>query len=556
MNSVEQIKHVLKDEIKAAIVEAGLAESHEVPDILLETPKEKSHGDYATNIAMQLARIAKKAPKQIAEAITERLNQEKASVEKVNIAGPGFINFYMDNSFLRDVITDVLAKPDSYGASNAGQGEKILVEYVSANPTGTLHLGHARGAAVGDAMVRIMEKAGYQMGREYYINDAGNQINNLAYSVEARYKQALGMDTEMPEDGYHGKDIIEMGQELADSEGDAYLKLDDETRLKAFRTYGLNKALDKIKVDLADYRVEFDTWFSEMSLYESGVIDRTLDVLRKQDEIYEEDGATWLRTTKYGDDKDRVLIKKDGSYTYLLPDIAYHEDKFNRGYDRLIDMMGADHHGYIARMKAAIEALGYDREKLDIQITQMVSLVQGGEKVKMSKRTGKAVTLRELMEEVGLDATRYFFAMRSLDTQLDFDMDLAVSKSNENPVFYVQYAHARVCSMLRQGDELGLSYDSSTDLSPIASEKEYDLLKIIGDYPAVVADAAVKRTPHKVANYVHDLATALHSFYNAERVLDVEAPEKSNARLALMKSTQITLQSALALLGVSAPDKM
>lgn len=556
MNSVEQIKQLLKEELKTAIVESGLCEAQDVPDILLETPKEKSHGDYATNIAMQLARVAKKAPKQIAEQITERLNKEKASVSEINIAGPGFINFYMDNSFLRDVIKDVLSKPDTYGESDAGKGEKILVEYVSANPTGTLHLGHARGAAVGDAMCKIMEKAGYQMGREYYINDAGNQINNLAYSVEARYKQALGMDAEMPEDGYHGKDIIEMGQELATAEGDAYLKLADEERLKAFRTYGLNKALEKIKVDLADYRVEFDTWFSEMSLYESGVIDRTLDVLRKQDEIYEEDGATWLRTTKYGDDKDRVLIKKDGSYTYLLPDIAYHEDKFNRGYDRLIDMMGADHHGYIARMKAAVEALGYNREKLDIQITQMVSLVQGGEKVKMSKRTGKAVTLRELMEEVGLDATRYFFAMRSLDTQLEFDMDLAVSKSNENPVFYAQYAHARVCSMLRQGEELGLSYNLDTDLSPIDSEKEYELLKAIGDFPAVVADAAAKRTPHKVANYVHDLASALHSFYNAERVLDADAPEKSKARLALMKTTQITLQSALALLGVSAPEKM
>ncbi|WYP26139.1 arginine--tRNA ligase [Alkalihalobacillus sp. FSL W8-0930] len=556
MNSVEQMKQLLKEELKTAIVEAGLCEAQDVPDILLETPKDKSHGDYATNIAMQLARVAKKAPKQIAEQITERLNKEKASVSEINIAGPGFINFYMDNSFLRDVIKDVLSKPDTYGESDAGKGEKILVEYVSANPTGTLHLGHARGAAVGDAMCKIMEKAGYQMGREYYINDAGNQINNLAYSVEARYKQALGMDAEMPEDGYHGKDIIEMGQELATAEGDSYLKLADEERLKAFRTYGLNKALEKIKIDLADYRVEFDTWFSEMSLYESGVIDRTLDVLRKQDEIYEEDGATWLRTTKYGDDKDRVLIKKDGSYTYLLPDIAYHEDKFNRGYDRLIDMMGADHHGYIARMKAAVEALGYNREKLDIQITQMVSLVQGGEKVKMSKRTGKAVTLRELMEEVGLDATRYFFAMRSLDTQLEFDMDLAVSKSNENPVFYAQYAHARVCSMLRQGEELGLSYSLDTDLSPIDSVKEYDLLKAIGDFPTVVADAAAKRTPHKVANYVHDLASALHSFYNAERVLDAEAPEKSKARLALMKSTQITLQSALALLGVSAPEKM
>ncbi|GAE26851.1 arginyl-tRNA synthetase [Halalkalibacter wakoensis JCM 9140] len=556
MNSVEQIKQQLKEQIVAAVEAAGLATADQIPEVVLETPKEKTHGDYATNMAMQLARVAKKAPRMIAEELVANLNKERASVEKVEIAGPGFINFFMDNSYLRDVVPAVLKAGDAYGETNVGGGKKIQVEFVSANPTGTLHLGHARGAAVGDALCNVLAKAGYDVEREYYINDAGNQIHNLTLSLEARYYQALGLEKPMPEDGYHGQDIIDFGQALASEHGDQYVHVSEEERHTFLRQYGLEKELEKIKVDLKEYRVEFDNWFSETSLYESEKVTETLKVLAEKGETYEEDGATWFRSTTYGDDKDRVLIKNDGSYTYLTPDIAYHQDKMNRGFEKLINIWGADHHGYIPRMRAAIQALGYAPEQLDVEIIQMVSLYQGGEKVKMSKRTGKAVTLRDLMEEVGIDATRYFFAMRSADTQLDFDMDLAVSKSNENPVYYVQYAHARVCSMLRQGAEQGFTFDEKTDLSALSSEKAYDLLKAIGDFPEVIAEAAEKQIPHRITNYVHEVASTLHSFYNAERVIDPEQKEASNARLALMKATQVTIKNALALVGVEAPEKM
>jgi arginyl-tRNA synthetase len=556
MNSVEQMKQQLKEEIIAAVTEAGLASAEEIPEVILETPKEKSHGDYATNMAMQLARVAKKAPRMIADELVSKLNYERASIEKVEIAGPGFINFFMDNSYLRKVVPAVLQAGDTYGQTNVGEGKRIQVEFVSANPTGTLHLGHARGAAVGDALCNVLAKAGYYVEREYYINDAGNQINNLVFSLEARYFQALGLDKAMPEDGYHGQDIVGFGQALAAEHGDKYVHVTEEERHAFLRQYGLEKELEKIKFDLKEYRVEFDNWFSETSLYETEKVTETLNVLKEKGETYEEDGATWFRSTTYGDDKDRVLIKNDGSYTYLTPDIAYHQDKMNRGFEKLINIWGADHHGYIPRMRAAIQALGYAPEQLDVEIIQMVSLYQGGEKVKMSKRTGKAVTLRDLMEEVGIDATRYFFAMRSADTQLDFDMDLAVSKSNENPVYYVQYAHARVCSMLRQGEEQGIAFDESTDLSVLSSEKAYDLLKAIGEFPSAVAEAADKQIPHRITNYVHDLASTLHSFYNAERVIDPEQKEASAARLALMKATQVTIKNALALVGVEAPEKM
>ncbi|MBX0318865.1 MULTISPECIES: arginine--tRNA ligase [Shouchella] len=556
MNHMERKKEQLRVEVRRAVLQAELATESEVPSVLLEAPKDKAHGDFATNIAMQLARIAKKAPRAIAEELVANFDRKQAGIEKIEIAGPGFINFFLDNGYLRELIPQVLTEKDDYGSSDVGQGEKVLIEFVSANPTGDLHLGHARGAAVGDTIANIMDKAGYKVSREYYINDAGNQIENLAASLNARYLQVLGEDQPMPEDGYHGQDIIDIAKQLVDEAGDQYRQLDEKERLAFMRDYGLKKELEKIKQDLNAYRVEFDKWFSETSLYESGQVERGLQVLKDKNETYEKDGATWLRSTAYGDDKDRVLVKQDGTYTYLTPDISYHLDKFDRGHDRLIDVLGADHHGYIPRMRAAIQALGYDPARFNVQIIQMVSLFQGGEKVKMSKRTGKAVTLRELMEEVGVDATRYFFAMRSPDTHLDFDMDLAVSKSNENPVYYIQYAHARVCSILRQGEELGIPYSANTDLSPIASEKEYELLKAIGEFPGAVAEAATKQIPQRIANYAYDLAQALHSFYNVTRVIDTENKDLSAARLALMKATQMTIKNALTLLGVEAPEKM
>ncbi len=556
MNIVEQVKEQLKKEIKQAVIKAGLAIEQEVPNIILEVPREKAHGDYSTNMAMQLARVAKKAPRMIAEELVRHFDKTKASIEKIEIAGPGFINFYMDNSYLTNLIPLIIEAGASYGQTNVGQGQRVQVEFVSANPTGSLHLGHARGAAVGDSLCNVLEKAGFEVTREYYINDAGNQIFNLAKSVEARYFQALGLDKDMPEDGYYGEDIVELGKQLAKEHGDKLVALDEEERLKLFREYGLNYEMNKIKKDLEDFRVHFDVWYSETSLYHNGKIEKALQALREKGHIYEQDGATWFRSTAFGDDKDRVLIKQDGSYTYLLPDIAYHQDKLQRGFTKLINIWGADHHGYIPRMKAAIEALGYDPAVLEVEIIQLVSLYQNGEKVKMSKRTGKAVTMRDLMEEVGLDATRYFFAMRSSDTHLDFDMDLAVSQSNENPVYYAQYAHARVCSILRQGAEQNLTYEGTQKLEYIQSEKEIELLKKLGEFPSAVSEAALKRTPHRITNYVFDLASALHSFYNAEKVIDPENKEKSQARLALVKAVQITLQNALALIGVSAPEKM
>ncbi|SFE83934.1 arginine--tRNA ligase [Fictibacillus sp. KU28468] len=556
MNVVDQVKLHLKQEVEEAVIKAGLAEREQLPEVVLEIPKDKSHGDYATNMAMQLARIAKKAPKVIAEEILNHFDKSKASISKLEIAGPGFINFYMDNAYLTDLIPAILKAGEDYGRTEFGGGKKVQVEFVSANPTGNLHLGHARGAAVGDSLCNILDRAGYEVSREYYINDAGNQINNLAYSIEARYFQALGQEKEMPQDGYFGKDIIEFGKDLAEEYGDKWAAADEKERFNFFRQYGLEKELEKIKIDLAEFRVNFDVWYSETSLYESGKIDKALSKLKDAGVVYEEEGATWFRTTDFGDDKDRVLIKNDGSYTYLTPDISYHQDKLDRGFEKLINIWGADHHGYIPRMKAAIQALGYDREQLDVLIIQLVSLFQNGEKVKMSKRTGKAVTLKDLMEEVGIDATRYFFAMRSSDTHLDFDMDLAVSKSNENPVFYVQYAHARVCSMLRQGAEMGLSCDGELDLSHVSSEKEVELLKKLGEFPAAIDEAADKMLTHRITNYVFELASALHSFYNAERVLDAENKEKSTARYALMKATQITIENALKVVGVSAPDRM
>ncbi|MBS4206830.1 arginine--tRNA ligase [Bacillus sp. FJAT-50079] len=556
MNVVEKMQSDLKTAIQDAVVQAGLATKEEMPEVILETPKDKSHGDYSTNMAMQLARIAKKAPRMIAEQIQANLDRSKASIEKIDIAGPGFINFYLNNRYLTELVPAILEAGDEYGRSNAGNQLKVQVEFVSANPTGDLHLGHARGAAVGDSLCNVLDKAGYSVSREYYINDAGNQIHNLALSVEARYFQALGLEKEMPEDGYHGKDIVEIGKKLAKEFGEQYVHMDEKERFEFFRRYGLDYEMEKLKADLEQFRVLFDVWYSETSLYENGKIDNALNVLRNQGHIYEEDGATWFRSTTFGDDKDRVLIKNDGTYTYLTPDIAYHQDKYERGFEKLINIWGADHHGYIPRMKAAVEALGHEKDSLEVEIIQLVNLYKDGERMKMSKRTGKAVTMRELIEEVGLDAVRYFFAMRSGDTHMDFDLDLAVSESNENPVYYSQYAHARICSIMRSAEEKGFTVDQNADLTSLSSEKTVELLKKLGEFPQVVADAAEKRIPHRITNYIFELASTFHSFYNAEKVLNEDNPEETKARLALVKAVQITLKNALALVGVSAPEKM
>lgn len=557
-NVLDRYYEQLKTTLAQAATAAGLvADPGNIPAITLEVPKDKSHGDLSTNLAMQLTKIAKRNPRQIAEALIANLDHAKASILSAEIAGPGFLNFRLDKSYLYPIIGEARNQGEQYGRISAGQGKSVNVEFVSANPTGSLHLGHARGAAVGDALCNVLAAAGYDVTREYYINDAGNQVNNLAKSIEARYRQALGQEAEMPEDGYHGEDIVGFAKELAAEQGDKLLSLQDEARFEFLRKYGLEKELDKIKRDLGRFGVAFDIWYSETSLYDTGKVVEALDALKAKGQAYEEEGATWLRSTDYGDDKNRVLVKNDGSYTYLTPDTAYHMVKYSRGYDQLINIWGADHHGYIPRMKAAMAALGNDPGKLTVLIAQMVSLFQNGEKVKMSKRTGKAVTMEDLMDEVGVDAIRYFFTMRSMDSHLDFDMDLAVSTSNENPVFYVQYAHARICSIFRQAEEQGIALlpIEQVDLSALDTEQSFDLIRKIGELPEAISEAARLYAPHVIIRYVYELAAQFHSYYRAERVITEDAAQ-SQAKLQLLAALRIAIANCLALVGVSAPDKM
>lgn len=557
VNPLEQINQSVKEAILNAVVAAGLAARDEVPAIVLEVPKDKAHGDLATNAAMQLTRIAKRNPRQIAEEIVKHIDYEQAGVERAEIAGPGFINFFLSKSYLYPVLEQIYAQGENYGRVKLGEGKKVQVEFVSANPTGSLHLGHARGAAVGDALCNVLDYAGYEVTREYYINDAGNQVVNLVKSIEARYLQELGQDVEMPEDGYHGEDIKGFAKELVAEQGDALLSRTPVEREEFLRKFGLEKELDKIKRDLSRFRVGFDVWFSETSLYTDGQVEKSLEELRSKGRTYELDGATWLKSTEYGDDKDRVLVKNDGTYTYLTPDIAYHRNKYDRGFDRMINIWGADHHGYIPRVKAAMEALGNDPHKLTVLIAQMVSLFQDGEKVKMSKRTGKAVTMVDLMDEVGVDAIRYFFTMRSMDSHLDFDMDLAISTSNENPVYYVQYAHARICSIFRQAEEQGVVIPAIQDvqLGKLTAEHEFNLLRKLGELPEEIGVAAENFAPHRLVRYLYELAALFHSYYKAERVITEDA-EQTAARLALLGAVRTVLANVLKLIGVSAPERM
>ncbi len=557
INPLEQLENTVKTAVAQAIAKAGLVAETDIPEIGLEVPKDKTHGDLSTNAAMQLTRLAKKNPRMIAEAILENLDREAAGIVQAEIAGPGFINFTLNKSYLYPVIGTVHAQGENYGRIEDGKGKRVQMEFVSANPTGSLHLGHARGAAVGDALCNLLDFAGYEVTREYYINDAGNQVTNLCLSLEARYKQELGQEAEMPEDGYFGEDIKGFAKELVEREGERLLSLSQGELMEYLRTYGLEKEMQKIRRDLDRFRVHFDVFFSETSLYENGQVLDALDELRSRGEVFEEGGATWLKTTKYGDDKDRVLIKNDGTYTYLTPDIAYHRDKYARGFDKVMNIWGADHHGYIPRMKAAMQALGNDPEKLIVLIAQMVSLFQGGEKVKMSKRTGKAVTMEDLMDEVGVDPMRYFFTMRSMDSHLDFDMDLAVSTSNENPAFYVQYAHARICSIFRQADEQNVTVLplDQVDLSKLTANHEYDLLRKLGELPEEIRIAAEGYAPHRLTRYVYEVSAMLHSYYKAERFITEDAAV-TQARLALLGAVRTVIANVLRLIGVSAPERM
>ena len=547
---MNQIESGLKSAMCKAVSQAFDLEYSE-EQVVIEIPKDKSHGDYACNTAMQLTRQLRRNPREIAQKLMECFDLEAAGVASFEIAGPGFINFTMHSDSLTNVVKKVLEQQDAYGTNDSGAGCRVNLEYVSANPTGNLHLGHARGAAWGDSVARLMKASGYDVTREYYVNDAGNQIINLGLSLQARYREYLGMPFELPQDGYHGDDVKEIAIELAKQYQDHYAQQNDEN-LKFFKKKGIEFELAKIRKDLDYYRVGFDVWSSEQAIRDAGKVEEALHVLAEQGLTYEQDGALWFATTRFGDDKDRVLRKTDGSYTYLVPDIAYHKDKMDRGYDQLVDFFGADHHGYVPRLKASIAALGNDPDKLSVDIIQMVRLVENGQEVKMSKRLGNAVTIRELCDEVGVDAARYFFVQRALDTHLDFDLGLARSQSNDNPVYYAQYAHARMCSILRQADDVM----PAESFERLTNEKEIDLMKYINEFTNVVSYAAKLRAPHKVCNYIQKLAQKFHSFYNACKVLDKNDMELSAQRLALVKAAKITLRNALDLIGVEALEKM
>lgn len=520
-------------------------------DIVIEIPKDKSHGDYATNAAMKFSKQAGIPPREVARQLIETIDKTAAAIEKMELAGPGFINFTMNSDTLADIIRLVLEKGDAYGHNTSGNNLKINCEYVSANPTGNLHLGHARGAAWGDSVTRLLQASGYDVTREYYINDAGNQIINLGKSLYARYAEVFGKAIALPEDGYYGADVQAIAQQIAKAYGDQYLTLDDAA-LEFFKKQGIAFEMNKLKQDLKNYRVEFDVYSSEQAIRDAGLDEEALAILTKRGYTYEKEDALWFETTKFGDDKDRVLRKSDGSYTYLVPDIAYHINKLDRGYEKMVDFLGADHHGYVPRLKASIEALGRDSDTLEVDIIQMVRLVENGQEIKMSKRLGNAVSLRELCEEVGVDAARYFFVQRALDTHLDFDLSLAKKNNNENPVYYAQYAHARICSILRASD---ITYKVE-NYGLLTHEKEIQLLKYIHEFTNVISDAAQHRAPNKVCNYIQKLAALFHSFYGSCKVNDQDAIELSAQRLDLLRACKITLHNALGFIGVEAPEQM
>ena len=537
MNTKNDLHSIIKETLKKMNIE-------EV-QFIIEKPNNKEFGDYSTNVAMELAKKLKKSPLEIAKKIVENI-AKKNIIEKINIAGAGFINFYINQSYLLNGINEVLKENDNYGRSTIGNNLKINVEYVSANPTGLLHVGTARGAAYGDNLTRILSFAGYDITREYYINDGGNQINNLGLSIKSRYENICGIESALPEEGYHGKEIIDIAQYIYNEFKDT--KLDE--KINYFTDLGINTLLGIIKKDLKDFKVEFDVWTSEKNIRCSGKIEESLAKLKEMGNIYEKEGATWLKTTNYSDDKDRVIIKQDNTYTYLVPDIAYHLDKLNRGYDKLIDVFGADHHGYISRLTSSIEALGYDKNKLEVKLLQMVKLIRNNEEVKMSKRTGETVTIRELIDEVGINAARYFFATKSLDTQMIFDITLATKETNENPVYYVLYAHARICSILNN-----IECKNVDSYTTITSSYALELLKKVYDFREIVEIAATKEMPHLITNYVYELATLFHTFYAHEKII-TEDIKYTQERVSLIKSVKITIKNALNLIGVEALEKM
>jgi len=537
------IKEKLKQNISSALYELGVDVKTE--EIVIEDSKDPIHGDYATNAAMKFSRLLSTNPRDAANQIVENLDLDL--IDKVEVAGPGFINFFIKKNSLTGIIKKILTEKDSFGKS-PNNGKKINVEFVSANPTGDLHIGHARGAAIGDSLCRILSFAGYDVTREYYINDAGNQIDHLAESIDARYKELFGLPFTLPEDGYHGVDIVNIAKQIKDEIGDKAFTMDDS--FGYFKVKGMELELAKIVDDLDEFGVSFDVFSSEKEIRSNSAVENEIEFLSKHS--YMDEGAVVLKTTDFLDDKDRVIVKSNGDYTYFLPDIVYHVNKLSRGFDKLIDVLGADHHGYINRMKSALMMHGYQSDVLDIELIQMVRMMQNGSEVKCSKRTGNAYTLRELCQDVGVDAARYFFAMRAASSHLDFDLDLAVEQSSNNPVYYVQYAHARLCSILSSANDIEINPNGDG----LSEESEMNLLKHLASFPDLVHNAAEERAPYRITNYVHDLAEKVHSFYNECRVLDRENIEITRSRLALCKATKQVIKNALSLVGVNAPEHM
>lgn len=519
----------------------------DIKDISVEidVPKQKDFGDYSTNIAMKLTKILGKNPLEIANLIVENINND--NITKMEVKAPGFINFFVKKDYLVENIKKVLTEKDKYGSSNIGNGKKVNIEFVSANPTGILHLGNARGGAYGDSLARIMRFSGFDVTEEYYINDAGNQINNLGESLKSRYYEVCGKDYPLPDEGYHGKEIIEMAKNLYEEHQDSLLDKD----IEFYKTYATEKLIAKIIADLKEYRINYDVYTSEKEIRNKYNLQNIIDILTKNGYTYERDGALWFKCSSIFDEVDHVLVKEDKTLTYLVPDIAYHLDKYNRGYDKMIDIFGTDHHGYVARLKSSVKALGNDPEKLEVKLLQLVRLIQDGDVVKMSKRTGKSVTLKELIDEVGVNAARYYFVKSSLDTQMDFDLNLAKSKSNENPVYYVCYAYARISSILKENDfnEIPAKMDALND------EDSYNVLEKVYAFPEIVKNAATKELPHLITNYVYDLANTFHNYYSRIRII-TDDEEITKERILLIKSVRQTIKNALDLIGVIPPDKM
>lgn len=553
-----ELKNIIEQAVKKAVSNGALPEA-KMPQFNIEKPANKDNGDYSTNVAMAGARAFKKAPRMIAEAIVSCIDLDGTAFERVEIAGPGFMNFFLSQQFYSNVLKDVFSCGKDYGKSDYGQGKRVLVEFVSANPTGPMHIGNARGGAIGDCLASVLDWAGFSVNREFYVNDAGNQIEKFATSLEVRYLQHYDPSIELPEDAYHGQDIVEHAENFIKEYGDKYVNADSKERRKALVDFALPKNIAGLERDLGRYRITYDKWFRESTLHNDGSVQRVIDALKEKGVTYEQDGALWFKASEYGNDKDIVLVRANGLPTYIVPDIAYHYNKLvTRGYDKAIDVLGADHHGYVPRMKAALTALGLDASRLDCVIMQMVRLVREGETIKLSKRSGKAITLNTLIDEVPLDAARFFFNLREPNSHFDFDLELAAKQSSENPVYYVQYAHARICSIIKKAQEQGVELKTPSDdeLALLNSKEEKDLIRHLSLLTDEIVSAAKSYDPAKITHYVIELATLFHKFYNAQRVMLDDNEGLMRARLFLCKAVKDTIYNILTMLKITAPEVM